>query len=159
MRQVWTWFCLAAAVVVAIAVASDADAKPPAGAKRTSVSGKAASVHPQASAIAPRYFRGRVAYAPRAHGTARGHGTGFADLVGDANSGFGFYPLPDEVQYHAARYRAVHRRFWWRNPVISAMAADAARNPCFIPANQAYRCGVFNPIDGVGSPFFAGYYR
>jgi hypothetical protein len=90
---------------------------------------------------------------------ARSRGTGFADLVGDPESGYGFYPLPPAIRYSAARHRAYYRQFWWQNPVISAMAADAVRNPCFIPANQAYRCGIYNPIDGLGSPFFAGFYR
>ena len=40
-----------------------------------------------------------------------------------------------------------------------AIAADAARYNYWLPvANGGYRYGVFNPIDGVGTPFFAGYY-
>jgi hypothetical protein len=43
-------------------------------------------------------------------------------------------------------------------PVLFAIAADAMRYYAWIPANQGYRFGVFNPIDGVGTPFFGGYY-
>jgi hypothetical protein len=157
MGRVWTVACVALAA--AFLMASDAAAKASLPSKRGPTYGKAGSTLQRGSSAAPRQVRSRVAYAPRAYGVTRGPRTVFADIVGDPDSGYGFYPLPPEVQYRAARYRAVHRRFWWQNPVVSAMAADAVRNPCFIPANQAYRCGVFNPIDGVGSPFFAGYYR
>ena len=34
----------------------------------------------------------------------------------------------------------------------------ALRNYWLPVANSGYRYGVFNPIDGVGTPFFAGYY-
>jgi hypothetical protein len=34
--------------------------------------------------------------------------------------------------------------------------------PCatidWIPADRGYHYGVFNPVDGVGTPFFGGYY-
>lgn len=93
----------------------------------------------------------------RAHGL-RGRGTGFADLVGDPESGYGFYPLPVRYRIGARRYRLTHRQPYWHNPVLFAIAADAARYNDWIPANQGYRYGVFNPNDGVGTPFFGGYY-
>jgi hypothetical protein len=38
------------------------------------------------------------------------------------------------------------------------LAADAVRYNDWIPANQGYRYGVFDPVEGVGTPFFGGYY-
>jgi hypothetical protein len=93
-------------------------------------------------------------YARRAHG----HGTGFVDLAGDPDSGLGFYPLPIHYRLGAWRYRLMHRRPIWQNPVLFAIAADAARYNYWIPGNRDYRYGVFNPYDGVGTPFFGGYY-
>jgi hypothetical protein len=46
------------------------------------------------------------------------------------------------------RYRLRHQRPPWQNPVLFAITADAAR----------YRYGVFDPVEGVGTPFFGGYY-
>lgn len=161
MRRVWTVPCLW--FVAALAIASGAAAKAPSPAQRTAAAAEASSAHDRGALHRPRHVRARVAYAPRAYSpprafaVTRGRRPGLADLVGDPYSGYGFYPLPPEVQVAAARYRFMHRRFWWQNPVLSAVAADAVRFPCYIPANQAYRCGVFNPIDGVGTPFFAGY--
>lgn len=98
-------------------------------------------------------------YAPGAQGAGYGRRAHFADLVGDPESGYGFYPLPLQYRLGAARYRMYHPTPWWHNPVYYAIAADAARYNYWIPANQGYRYGVFNPNDGVGTPFFAGYYR
>jgi len=150
---------LCLAFIAAFAIATGAVAKAPAPAKRSAPAVTASSTLSRGATHGPRQVRARVAYAPRAYRDLRGRGTGLADLVGDPRSGYGFHPLPIEVQIAAARYRFMHRRWPWQNPVLAAMAADAVRNPCYIPANQAYRCGVFNPIDGVGTPFFAGYYR
>jgi hypothetical protein len=86
----------------------------------------------------------------------RGH---YIDLAGDPESGFGFYPLPVRYQIGAWRYRVRHQRPPWQNPVLFAIAADAARYNYWIPTDQqSYHYGVFNPYDGVGTPFFAGYY-
>ncbi len=84
--------------------------------------------------------------------------TRFVALVGDPDSGLGFYPLPIRYRIGAWRYRLRHRRPPWQNPVLFAIAADAARYNYWIPADQGYRYGVFNPVDGVGTPFFGGYY-
>ncbi|WP_146030192.1 hypothetical protein [Methylocella silvestris] len=99
---------------------------------------------------------GRLAYAPRG---LRGHGTGYTELVGDPGSGLGFYALPIGVRVGAWRYHVRNERPPWQNPVRFAIAADAARYNYWLPvANNGYRYGVFNPNDGVGTPFFAGYY-
>ena len=94
----------------------------------------------------------------RAHGVSRRHGTGFADLVGDPGGGLGFYSLPARYRVGAWRYRVRHQRPPWQNPVLFAIAADAVRYNDWIVTNQGYRYGVFNPNDGVGTPFFGGYY-
>lgn len=94
----------------------------------------------------------------RAYGMTRRHATHYAALVGDPESGLGFYPLPLHYRISAWRYRQRNQRPPWENPVLFAMAADAMRYYDWIPANQDYRYGVFNPIDGVGTPFFGGYY-
>lgn len=120
--------------------------------------GKKSRVQPHGFVVVPGTLRGHLAFAPQAYGKGRGRRAGGVDLVGDPYSGYGFYPLPIEIRIAAARYRQRYGSPWWRNPVLAAVAADALRTPCYIPANQGYRCGVFNPIDGVGTPFFAGYY-
>jgi hypothetical protein len=88
----------------------------------------------------------------------------YTALVGDPGSGAGFYPLPYQYRVGAWRYRTQEQPPlppWINpNPVIAAAQAQAVRyygwgDPT--PASD-YRYGVYNPIDGVGSPFFAGYY-
>ena len=98
---------------------------------------------------------GRWAAASRVY---RRHGRGYAALVGDPGTGLGFYPLPMPVRVGAWRYRMAHARPYWQNPVRFAVAADALRYPYWIVADNGYRYGVFDPIEGYGSPFFAGYY-
>jgi hypothetical protein len=91
--------------------------------------------------------------------SARGRRGHFVALAGDPYSGFGFYPLPVRYQIGAWRYHMTHPRPPWQNPILFAIAADAARYYYWIPTNQqSYRYGVFNPYDGVGTPFFAGWY-
>jgi hypothetical protein len=97
---------------------------------------------------------------PGAVYTSRGH---YTALVGDPGGGLGFYPLPYQYRVGAWRYsmRTPPLPPWITpNPVIAAAQAQSVRyygwgDPT--PASD-YRYGVYNPIDGVGSPFFAGYY-
>lgn len=97
---------------------------------------------------------------PGAVYTSHGH---YAALVGDPGSGVGFYPLPYQYRVGAWRYRMSTPPLppWINpNPVIAAAQAQSVRyygwgDPT---AADSYRYGVYNPIDGVGSPFFAGYY-
>ena len=85
----------------------------------------------------------------------RGHGA-YTDLVGDSYSGLGFYPLPRAYRAAATRY-GEHRIA--TNAIRYAVASQALETPFFFPAGgNGYRYGVFNPNDGVGTPFFAGYY-
>ncbi len=138
--------------VGALALAAPAQAAP-AKTKSTDEGRPSLSRHPH----------GRLVYAPASRRGASGRGAigrgaGFADLVGDPDSGLGFYPLPARYRIGARRYRLRHERPPWQNPVLFAIAADAARYSYWIPANREYRYGVFNPYDGLGTPFFAGYY-
>jgi hypothetical protein len=106
-------------------------------------------VHPQAQG--PRSTRG-------SRHAARGHAGHYAALVGAPGSGLGFYPLPYRYRLGAWRY---HQRFGYvpyPSAIQSAVAADAVRTYGSFPADRGYRYGVFNPNDGVGTPFFAGYY-
>jgi len=122
------------------------------------------TAHKQLGGKIPRvYIRsfgisGGVAYARRTHGAPLERGTGFRDLLGDPGTGLGFYALPLRYRIGAWRYRVTHRRPWRDNPVLFAIAADAARYNYWIPADRGYVYGVFNPYDGVGTPFFGGYY-
>ena len=77
------------------------------------------------------------------------------DLVGDEYSGLGFYPLPHPFREAATRYGQYRAS---TNAVRYAVATTAIERPFFFPAGNDYKYGVFNPNDGVGTPFFAGYY-
>ncbi len=93
--------------------------------------------------------------------TANRHTTGFAALVGDRSSGLGFYPLP--WQYRVGAWRARQRQAMESYYAVhSAVAADATGYDYLFPGGGGYGLthhhGVFNPVDGYGSPFFAGYY-
>lgn len=146
MRRSWTASILA--IVTVLASVSGADA-------RATSQPKAAPIH-EGNTVHPRTtIRGHVAYAP----ASTRHKAHFIDLVGDPDSGYGFYPLPVQYRIGAWRYRQRYQVPPWLNPLYSTIAADAIRTPGWIPANAGYRYGVFNPIDGVGTPFFAGYYR
>lgn len=100
----------------------------------------------------------RVGYLPRG---ASGRGRGYAELVGDPHSGFGFYPLPMRYRVGAWRHHMRHRGEppWIRNGVIYAMMADAARyNWYWSTPIDDYRYGVYSAFDGLGTPYFAGFY-
>jgi hypothetical protein len=83
---------------------------------------------------------------------------GYTDLVGDPDTGLGFYALPLKYRIGAWRYRLTHRRPWWDNPILFAIAADAARYNYLVLPNHDYIYGVYSPYDGLGSPYFGGYY-
>jgi hypothetical protein len=145
MRRGWKVWGLAMVAAFAYASNTAAQASPY---KR--------SVHERQATHYRSYLRSMdPAYARRLHGR---RGTGFVALVGDPDSGLGFYPLPMHYRLGAWRYRLTHQRPPWQNPVLFAIAADAARYNYWIPGNRDYVNGVFNPYDGVGTPFFGGYY-
>lgn len=92
-------------------------------------------------------------------GVVYGHKGHYAALVGDPGSGVGFYQLPLQYRIGAWRYHLRHAPPV--PPVIAAEQDQAVRywgwwgDPT---PSEDYLYGVYNPIDGVGSPFFAGYY-
>src|SRR6202047_3414846 len=152
MRRGWKAWVLA--IVTAFGFASAAQAHSPS---------KRAVYHRQVNGTLHRSFIRSIGYGSRLYGLRanrglRGGKGRFVALVGDPDSGLGFYPLPIRYRIGAWRYRLRHQRPPWQNPVLFAIAADAARYNYWVPANEGYRYGVFNPVDGVGTPFFGGYY-
>jgi hypothetical protein len=109
---------------------------------------RAAHGHAAIKGSAVLYAHGRAL-----HGRARnGH---FADLVGDPDSGAGFYPLP--WVYRVGAWRAHQRQAYNSyNAVRFAIMSQAMYSYAF-PYNDN-RPSVYNPFDGYGTPFFAGYY-
>jgi hypothetical protein len=150
MRRGWKAWILA--IVTAFACASAAAAQAPTPSPRA-----VHHRHVSRSFIRSIGYGSRL-YGLRANRGLRGRTGRFVALVGDPDSGLGFYPLPIRYRIGAWRYRVRHQRPPWQNPVLFAIAADAARYNYWIPANEGYRYGVFNPVDGVGTPFFGGYY-
>lgn len=116
-----------------------------------------AAAHAQAAPVKHRvrYAHEGLAYAPNVPSHVHGRGHHYVDLVGDPGSGYGFYPLP--LQYRAAawRYKVTHQ---WQNPIYAAVASSAAGYQSYGPGSFGNAHSMFNPIDGVGTPFFAGYY-
>jgi hypothetical protein len=85
----------------------------------------------------------------------------FVALVGDQGSGVGFYPLP--WQYRAGAWRERQRRAMEASDAIHyAVASEAIGYDYLFPGGEGYGLthhhGIFNPVDGYGTPFFAGYY-
>jgi hypothetical protein len=155
MRRFWKAWFLAIIVTFAFAPGAAAQARSP---SKGIVHYRHVSGTPHRSFIRSLGHGGRHLYGLRAHGVFGGRRTRFVALVGDPDSGLGFYALPIHYRIGAWRYRLRNRRPPWQNPVLFAIAADAVRYNDWIPANQGYRYGVFNPVDGVGTPFFGGYY-
>jgi hypothetical protein len=156
MRRGWKAWVLA--IVTAFAFApSAATAKPAPSPSKGTVHYRYVSGTLRRSFIRSIGYGSRL-YGLRAHRVLRGRTARFVALVGDPDSGLGFYPLPIRYLIGAWRYRVRHQRPPWQNPVLFAIAADAVRYNYWVPANQGYRYGIFNPVDGVGTPFFGGYY-
>ena len=125
--------------------------------------GKRAGTHHRHVSLTRSYIRGigpggRIVYLPGGRRIWRGRGTGFVDLAGGPGIAYGFYPLPARYRLGAWRYHWRNQRPPWQNPVLFAIAADAARYNYWIPGNRDYVYGVFSPYDGVGTPFFGGWY-
>lgn len=104
------------------------------------------------------FHGGSIGYLPPG---ASGRGEGYKELVGDPDSGVGFYPLP--TRYRIAAYRYHQREAaippYLRNGVLYAMMADQARYWYWNPTPvDSYKYGVYDPFEGVGTPYFAGYY-
>jgi hypothetical protein len=138
--------------ITALAVlAACADAAP------SSASEHSRAAHPRVYRAITDRGSAAVTYAHRP--PQRGHGprsAHFAELVGDPDSGLGFYPLP--WVYRAAAWRERQRRAYSStNAVRFAIMSTALYSTAWWPYYGAHR-GVFNPYDGYGTPFFAGYY-
>jgi hypothetical protein len=103
-----------------------------------------------------------VSYAPTGRRLSGGQTSGFVPLVGDPDSGLGFYPLPQKYQVGAARYRQ-RRAIQYANDIHYAIASEAIGYDYLFPEDEGVgfgnHHGMFNPIDGYGTPFFAGYYH
>lgn len=150
------WKALVLAIAAALASASLAAAKehaPPRKSAHVKRVGRRA-LPPDYARFARQ--RGAHIYAGRGDSPWRGRDYGYASLEGDPESGYGFYNLPPQVRVGAWRYNMRHRG---PNPVLFAMAADAARYDYWAPPNRSYVYGVYSPFDGVGTPFFAGFYQ
>ena len=84
------------------------------------------------------------------------HGTGLVTLVGDRESGLGFYPLPSQYR---GRGRVADRR---GDAIRYAVGAEMGNGYFYGLGGEDYgerhHHAVFNPVDGYGTPFFAGYY-
>jgi hypothetical protein len=90
--------------------------------------------------------------------TTFGRSPRFVDLVGDRDSGFGFYPLP--LRYRIGAWRERQRRaIRSANAIRFAIASTAIYDYAYADGyGYGYHHGIFNPIDGYGTPFFPGYY-
>jgi hypothetical protein len=99
---------------------------------------------------------GNVSYAATPDG-ADGN-SGYVDLSQDGQSGAGFYALPQPYRNQAKRQRAVQYRNE-RNALGVAIASEAIGYDYDEGNYFGNHHGVFNPVDGVGTPFFAGYYN
>jgi len=101
---------------------------------------------------------GKISYAAPPEGADGG--SGYVDLSQDGQSGAGFYALPQPYRNQAKRERAVQYRNE-RNALGVAIASEAIGYDYNYDEgyNLGNSHGVFSPVDGVGTPFFAGYYN
>jgi hypothetical protein len=92
----------------------------------------------------------------RRHMAFHHHRTGLVNLVGNRESGLGFYDLPPQFRNHPP---VRDRR---GDAIRYAVATSAGTNYyygyCCGGFSEGHHHTVFNPVDGYGSPFFAGYY-
>ncbi len=95
-----------------------------------------------------------VAYAPQGS-------TGFVDLSEDGASGAGFYPLPRQYRTGALQERRRRPAQYAAGPGAIATAVESEAIPYDFDEGYAFGHGhgVFSPMDGVGTPFFGGYYQ
>jgi hypothetical protein len=132
----------ASSIILALALCGGAVARaaehPPRGLHRArAIMGSAVS-----------YAHGRVVRI----GRSGGH---YADLVGDPDSGLGFYPLP--WAYRVGAWRARQRQAYNAYDDVRFAIMSQAIYSYAWPYNDN-RASVFNVYDGYGTPFFAGYY-
>jgi hypothetical protein len=105
--------------------------------------------------VGVRYSSGRM----RGRLTAVRRPSHFVALVGDPESGLGFDPLPWQYRIGAWRWRQRHA-IESANAIGVAIASTAIYNHAYWGGyGYGHHHGVFDPFDGVGTPFFGGYYR
>jgi hypothetical protein len=95
----------------------------------------------------------------RPNGAPHRHHTGFAPLIGDRQSGFGFYPPAGRA--YAYRYGRGYDRQTTKEAMREALINQGAYSfygtGGGVPSER-HAHSMFNPVDGYGTPFFAGYY-
>ncbi len=86
--------------------------------------------------------------------------SGYVDLSEDSASGAGFYPLPPQYRGRGAQlqHKSPPQYAGEGNAIGTAMRSEAIEydfDPGYVFGNSH---GVFDPVDGVGTPFSGGYY-
>jgi hypothetical protein len=99
-----------------------------------------------------------TAGAPGARGGA-GQSSGWVDLSQDSASGAGFYPLPQQYRNGALQTRQRRALQYANNPIRAAIASEEIGYDFDEGYAFGHGHGVFDPDDGYGTPFFAGYYN
>lgn len=94
-----------------------------------------------------------------AAGAASGETSGWANLSEDNASGAGFYPLPRRYRTGALDQRRRRAVEYANNPIRAAIASEAIGYDYDQGYAFGHGHGVFDPDDGYGTPFFAGYYN
>lgn len=93
------------------------------------------------------------------HGARHHHHAGFVTLSGDRESGLGFYPPAGRAyaHYYGRPYRGDQAKEDMREALINQSPYSFYGTGSGVPGEQ-HAHNMFNPVDGYGSPFFAGYY-
>ena len=108
----------------------------------------------QAALLGPRHFR--LGYAKHGDANPRGPRRGkLTALVGDRESGLGFYSLPARFRTRIEPDRRPGEAIRY---AVATEAGTASYGLYGGYGRGRFGRGVFNPVDGYGSPFFAGYY-
>lgn len=116
----------------------------------------AAQEQPQVSSHGHSHRHARVtAGAPG----AAGQSSGWVDLSQDSASGAGFYPLPPQYRNGAVQTRQQRAIEYANNPIRSAIASEEIGYDFDEGYAFGHGHGIFDPDDGYGTPFFAGYYN
>ncbi len=79
-------------------------------------------------------------------------------LSGDRASGLGFYPLPPRFRNDPEWRGGGHRGDAIRYAIASEAGTGLYDGIGGAIYGERHHHGLFNPVDGYGTPFFAGYY-
>lgn len=102
-----------------------------------------------------RHFSLGFAAAPTRYPRPGRHNSGLVGLVGDRESGLGFHALPP--QFRSYRMARRHRPGDAIDYAIAAEMGNYYGVGGYAPYERHAHL-MFNPVDGYGTPFFAGYY-